>query len=125
KKRVLARGREDADRDSDGPREYQGESREDEREEEPLPYQLAVGAAPFERNAEVASQQVAHPFAVLDVHGLVQPVTVTQRFYLRLIDRGAASSQLGYVTSEEVARRRLNERERDDREDQEQERQQQ
>ena len=90
---------------------------------EPLADQLRVGPLVLERQPEVALEDVRHPLPVLDVERLVEPVVPSQRVELLRADRAPGGGEGRHVGRQEVAGRRLHDREDGHREDEQQERQ--
>ena len=71
----------------DRPGQHEAECGQRQREPELLADQVDVGPLVFERQAEVAMQQVCHPAEVLDGDRLIEAVLPAQGLQLLEIDR--------------------------------------
>ena len=113
-------GRVDAGRDRNDPGEHERQQRQDHREDQPLTDELGIRTLVLEREAEIALRQVLHPFEVLDPDRAVEPVFAPERLDLLGADRAAGRRERRDVGREEIARRRLDDREHGHREEEEQ-----
>jgi hypothetical protein len=77
----------DAGRDRDRPGQHEAEGGERQRQPELLADEVDVGPLVFERQAEVAMQQVFDPPGVLDDDRLIEAVLPTQRLELLEVHR--------------------------------------
>ena len=64
--------------------------------------------------------EALHPAEILDVDRLVEPELLLERLDLRRVHGGTRGGQRGHVAGQEIARRRLDQREDDDREQEQQ-----
>src|SRR5207244_9003978 len=112
-------GRVDAGGDGDDPGDDEREQGEHHGQHEPLADQLGVRTLVFERQSEIAAQEVLHPFEVLHPHRPVEAEFLSERLDLLGADRASRRREGGHVRGEEVARGRLHDRENGYREEEE------
>src|SRR5258705_1700961 len=112
-------GRVDAGGDGDDPGDDERDRGEDPGQTEPLADQLGVRTLVFQRESEIAAQEVLHPFEVLHPHRPVESVFLSKGLDLLGADRASRRREGGHVRGEEVARGRLHDRENGYREEEE------
>ena len=100
-----------AHRKRDHPDERDAHQRDDDRNRKPRGDQRIDRALVDERIPQIALHDVFHPFDILDVHRLVEPVARLEGGDIVLVDLHAAGAQLVDVGGQIVSRRELNDHE--------------
>ena len=110
---VLVGRRIDPDRERHHPGEQDGREGDDEGQQQPVADHRADRQVVLERVAEIAAEQAAEPDQVLLPPRLVEAVELAQVLELVALDALALGLQLGHVAGQVVARRQLDDHERD------------
>ena len=105
----------DPDGQCDAPGEYDRRHGNDHGQGKTVADDVGHGAPPFHRHAEIALQDEAHPLGVLNRDGLVEAELLAQCLRLAFGNRATRRRHRGDVRGHVVARRQVDDHERQDR----------